>query len=564
MPLALYTADGARQVLAALNAEAEALGLRPGQNLADARALCPGLDTRPCDAPGDLAALEALAEWAVRYAPWTAAEIMDAGPGFDAGPGYQYGHGADHGLWIDITGSAHLFADDSAGIRTAIDTSIEQEARLLADLTGRLRRAGFAVRGAVADTPGAAWALARFSPEPLTIAPPGPDGTDSALAELPVAALRLPPAALRTLARLGLRRVRDLFGLPRAALTARFDGAVAGRPGSAKPKSARLKEQQSQVVYRLDQALGRAPEPLTRLNPRLGRPRPAWRARLALAEPVFREVDLAQGLGHLLGSLCAELEAGGTGARRLALTLCHADARAHRLTIGTGRASRDPAHLAGLFRELLAEAVTNLDAEYGDGVELMLLEAETVEPLLASQEEFAAQPATGSTAGSAAEGALPSLLDRIGNRLGANNLVRLVPAESHVPERAQQAAPILAGPILTRHGLTADLSRPEVLSWKGLRPPHLFAPPRPIRVTAADNGLPETLGRGRRLTRAEGPERIAPEWWRTDMRGDLRPPSSGSGDAGEDRDYWRTEDEDGARYWLFRTGGDWFLHGLFG
>lgn len=534
-------------MLAALNAGAEALGLRPGQNLADARALCPGLAAEPCDAPGDRTALEALAAWAVRYAPWTAAEIMEAGPGFDAGPGFQYGHGADHGLWIDITGSAHLFAGSTAC------TAIEQEARLLADLTGRLRRAGYAVRGAVADTPGAAWALARFSPEPMTIAPPGlgpAGGTGAALADLPVAALRLPPEALQTLARLGLRRVRDLYDLPRTALAARFDGAVAGRPGAAKPKSARLAEQQSQVVRRLDLALGRAPEPLTRLNPRLGRPRPAWRARLALAEPVFREADLEQGLGHLLDGLCTELGAGGTGARHLTLTLCHADARVRRIEAGTGQASRDPAHLATLFREPLAEAVATLDAEYGDGVELMLLEADTVEPLAAAQEDFA-------RASEAAEtpDILPPLLDRIANRIGAENLVHLAPAESHLPERAQRQLPVMS----------AGLARPETLSWKGLRPPHLFTPPRPIRVQAADTGQPETLGRNRRLTRADGPERISPEWWREDMHGDLRPPGSEAPAAdGTPRDYWRAEDEDGARYWLFRTGSDWFLHGLFG
>ena len=60
------------------------------------------------------------------------------------------------------------------------------------------------------------------------------------------------------------------------------------------------------------------------------------------------------------------------------------------------------------------------------------------------------------------------------------------------------------------------------------------------------------------MVRAEGPERLLGEWWHID------PPDGSEAGEAPPRDYFRVEDEDGRRYWLYRSAGRWFLHGLFG
>jgi len=462
-PLATLTRIQGGVRIAGANAAAEAAGVVPGLPAADATALCPGLKTAPAAPAADARALAALAEWCRRWSPWTAPE-------------------GDRGIWIDATGCAHLFGGEQA---------------LLDDVAGRIAGLGFAVRAGLADTPGAAWAVARFGEGATGLLPEG--SARQLLAGYPVAALRLPPDVVATLARLGLRRIADLTALPRAPLAARF-GAVVG--------------------LRLDQLLGRVPEPLSPLE---------WSeplfARLAFAEPIGRSEDVAAAIHRLLADLEPMMERRGVGARRLTLRLFRVDGVALARDVGTSAPVRAPGHLARLF----AESLDSLDA--GFGIESMTMMVTSADPLDFRQEDIESRP-TGD--------ALPLLVDRLARRLGPAAVFRVAPAPTHCPERlCAKAAPLSAAA-----GAWPDRRRPVRL------PPH----PRPARVDEAD-GVPVRLG-NRALVGAEGPERIAAEWWHG-----AAPPSPQA-----HRDYWRAEDERGRRWWLFKDGaaGTWFVQGEFG
>jgi protein ImuB len=487
-PLAVTADDRGRLRLAAVNRAAELAGLRPGMALADARAIEPGLAAAPADPAGDAEALEALADWCGRYTPWTAVDGGD-------------------GIVLDVTGCAHLFGG---------------EAGLLRDLVGRLRTIGYESRAAIADGAAAARAVAATGPgygapgDPLGDAIVAPGRSGAALAGLPVAGLRLDAGTVADLARLGLRRIGDLYDLPRESLAARFG------PG---------------LTERLDRALAREPEPI---SPR--RPLPPHLARLLFAEPIGRTEDVRAALDHLLETLCDGLERAQRGARRLELALYRTDGTAQRLAVGTSRPSRRPAHL----RQLFAEAYDRMDA--GFGIDAATLGAAATEPLGAEQLALAD--------GGAAATPLADLIDRLGSRLGLAAISRPVPRESHRPERAVAAAPPLA----------PTGSRPARWPDDPPRPVRLFVPPRPVEAVAPAPDDPPLLfrrhGRVHRVARADGPERLSPEWWRA-VPGD-------PGDDGEDRDYYRVEDLEGRRFWLFRAGRvrpdepvRWFLHGSF-
>lgn len=479
-PLATIRTVADRCLLVAVDAAAAAGGLFPGQALADARALLPGLAVLPADPAGEAATLGRLADWCDRYTPLVGIEAEDGGAGA--------------GLWLDVTGCTHLLGG---------------EAELLGDLVARLGRLGHAARAGLADTPGAAWAAARFLPE-RSVLPPG--GARAALAPLPVAALRLPPAATAGLERLGLRRVADLLPLPRAALARRF-GSVVGA--------------------RLDQALGALPEPI---SPR--RPAPPFAERLAFAEPIGEAASLAASLARLLERLCRRLDAAQQGARRLALTLYRVDGSRQDLAIGTSRPSRDPAALGRLF----AEALGRVDP--GFGIELMALAATRAEPLTALQIALARAPAQAAVTAADADGQA-ALIDRLANRLGFAALGCPAPRHSHWPERA--------------FALAAAPEEPAAWPATPPRPLRLLPRPEPVEAEPVAPGRPPgwfaRQGRRHRVAVAEGPERIAPEWWRDA--------------AAAARDYYRLEDEQGGRFWLYRedprTGAEarWYLHGLF-
>ncbi len=394
---------------------------------------------------------------------------------------------------IEITGCAHLWGGEKA---------------LAADLAARLDRRGIAGRIAIADTLGAAWAMARFAEAGKSIVILPPTDAGAALAPLPVEALRLDPATAQGLRRVGLKRVGDLYAMPRAALARRFGEGVA---------------------LRLDQAQNNLAEPLSPLGEA-----PVRRVRLSFAEPIVDPADLALAAERLAADLVLRLAREGTGARRLDLAFHRVDGRVERLRLGTARPSRDPRHLAALF----AQRLDTVDP--GLGVEDMILAAFMVEPLPAEQ--------IGLDCG-AAGGAAP-LLDRLGNRLGPGALYRLAPRESHIPERVSVRAPPGDGP---RPG-PSPFNKPP-------RPIRLFELPEPVEAfwLLPDDPPFRFTWRRRlhRVTRADGPERIAEEWWRAEMPDTIR-------------DYYRVEDDEGRRFWLFRAGlpgtdhpTRWFVHGVF-
>jgi protein ImuB len=506
-PFATVTEAAGRRLLAAVNPAASAAGFAPGMPLADALSFLPGLATAAAEPAEDMAALRRLAEWCGRYSPWTAPDEAD-------------------GVRVEITGSAHLWGGEAA---------------LAADLAARLDRQGLASRIAIADTLGAAWALARFAQqaERSVILPPD---ACAGLDPLPVEALRLDPATAQGLRRVGLKRVGDLYAMPRAALARRFG---------------------DKVVLRLDQAQGDLPEPLSPLGEA-----PVRRARLSFAEPIADPADLARAAERLAADLVLRLAREGAGARRLDLAFYRIDGRVERIMLGTARPNRDPRHLAALFKERLDTVNPGL------GVEDMILAAFAVEPLAPEQIGFAGSPAgphptPPPPAGEGMGGGIAALLDRLGNRLGLAALSRIEARESHIPERASIRVPV------DDRGGKARFLRPVPplaggQGWgeggwpKPPRPIRLFEPPEPVEAFWL---LPDDppfrftwRRRPHRVTRADGPERIAEEWWR-----------SGASDAVDAiRDYYRVEDEEGRRFWLFRAGlsdGNhpprWFIHGIF-
>jgi protein ImuB len=482
VPFATVADVAGRRLLAAVNPAAASAGLAPGMPLADALSFLPGLATAAAEPAEDAAVLRRLVEWCSRYSPWTAPDGVD-------------------GARIEITGSAHLWGGEIA---------------LAADLAARLDRRHIAGRIAIADTLGAAWATARFAEgKSPTILPPG--DCRAALAPLPVEALRLDPATIQGLRRVGLKRVGDLAAMPRDALTRRFG---------------------EMVTRRLDQAQSDLPEPLSPLGEA-----PVRRVRLSFAEPIADPADLLRATERLVEDLVPRLAREGIGARRLDLGFHRVDGRVERIRLGTARPSRDPRHLTALFKERL----DTIDP--GLGIEDVILAVFAVEPLSPEQIGLAGYAPTNEASG------IAPLLDRLGNRLGLAAVSRLEPRESHIPERASIRVP--AG---NAHFCTPVTQAPD----KPPRPIRLFEPPEPVEAFWL---LPDDppfrfawRRRRHRVTRADGPERIADEWWRAE----------GSGAAEAIRDYYRVEDEEGRRFWLFRAGfhsGDqlprWFVHGVF-
>jgi protein ImuB len=510
--------------LTAVNARAAAGGLWAGQSLADARALLPALVSRPAEPARDRAALLALARWCGRYGPARNCEI--------AAPGGPAEAPLDHGLWIDVTGVAHLFGGEEA---------------LLEDLCRRFASLGLTPRAGLADTLGAAHALARYGAphkHAWRLAPPG--ALREVLAPLPVEALRLAPEAVLLLKRLGLRRIGALYGLPRAALALRFREAAAGRARMAQAARRRAAASHTgAVLARLDQALGVRAEPLRPLaEPPALVVRRSWPVPLVSAEALLAE------LPALAAALVDGLAARGLAVRRAQLALFRADGTVAEVGVGTSLAARAGSHLV----RLLQDRLDRLDA--GFGVDMMALAATAVERFVPRQGGLAAGLAGGG------ERDAGELVDVLANRLGAGSVWRLSPCDSHIPERAEEHVAALAG--------APSPGQPAAPVWSARpvppRPPLLLARPEPIAVTAEVPDGPPACFRWRRLerrvARAEGPERIAPEWWREPERPCPRP-----------RDYFRIEDEAGGRYWVFRDGlygadaqapPRWFLHGLFG
>jgi len=497
-PFALIEAQQGGLQIVTVNRAATQAGIRPGQRLADARALVPGLDVMERDMTGDEARLVKLAAWATRFTPWTRAE--------DISPLAHEGAG----LFLDISGCAHLFGGETA---------------LLDDLLTRVNRLGHEARAGLADTLGAAWAVARYGNEKTSIVKPG--AAHDAVASLPTTALRISREMADDLTRLGLTTVGDLLARPRAPLVARF-GALLGQ--------------------RLDAVVGLRAEPVAPEAIRV----PA-RARLLFADPLIALDGIVAAIALAARDLSAELARRQQGARQLRLRLYRVDAELFTFEAGTATPLRDADRIAALFAEKLVPSggLSGADIDIGYGIEGVVLEACAVDDLTARQKDLSSSPHDGSS--------LEELIDRLSNRLGANRVLQLKTQASHIPERVQIAVPALGG-----RDVTSGEGPPLVMYGDSpLRPIRMLTPPEPVEVVAEVPEGPPRQFRWRRMlhavTRADGPERLAPEWWLSADKGAAT------------RDYFRVEDDAGRRFWLYRDGlydretdaPRWFMHGVF-
>lgn len=504
------------QRLTALNDTARALGLRLGEALADARARVPHLLVEDAAPALDAALLGFIADWCDRYTPLVALNGPD-------------------GLLLDLTGCAHLFGGEQA---------------LLADILDRLTRQGFAVRGAIAGTPGAAWAVARFGDGGCV-----PDGGQAGvLAPLPVAALRLDSDAVAGLDRVGLKTIGDILQRPRAPLANRFG---------------------AELVTRLDQALGHQGEPI---SPRFAAPLIVAERRFF--EPIGRLEDVSVVALSLSGQVSEALARRVAGGRAFELALFRVDGAVQKVVVGTSRPLRDPKRILALFAEKLKADESVLDAGYGyDLIRLGVLEAQGDDP---------AQLSLTGRGQAEAEADLGGLIDRLGARLGIERVARFLPVDRHLPESQTALVPAatvregalawigLAGadlglgfaedaPVRSRAAEAPDGWQEDPLE----RPLRLIDPAEPVEAVAMVPDGPPLRFRWRRVlytvVRSEGPERIAPPWW----VGAADRPTDGK--EAVTRDYFRIEDADGRRFWLYREGlyaretsqPRWYLQGLF-
>lgn len=377
---------------------------------------------------------------------------------------------------------------------------------LIAEVERRLIKAGIEVRLGAAATPAAAWAWTRYRPSGAVPVLVAAEHAEAHLGRLPVAGLRVPPDLVQALARVGLRTVGDLQRLPRAALARRFGPTL---------------------IERLDRLLGQAADPITPSGP------PSrWAARLALAEPISRKEDFERAIGCLLAELVTSLGAGGLGARSLVLTLFRVDASTQILSVGTAQASRDARHLHRLF----AERYEKINPGYG--VETLILEATATERL---------DPAQLTAGRGSQRPSMAEIVDRLRARAGHTAALRFATVETHVPERATR--------LRASEGEMPAAGAPDWLESE-MRPLLLLSPPEPIVTDRNDASVPDTFywrGRCHHVMRSDGPERIRSEWWRDGQSAV--------------RDYFRIQDQQGRRYWVFRRQGTardgWFIHGLF-
>ncbi len=517
-PLATVAKVNGAQKLAAVDARGQSLGLKAGMSLADARAMHPALLCADADPEAEARTLAHIADWHRRFTPLAAEDPPE-------------------GVMLDVSGVAHLFGG---------------EASLLAEVEARLEAQGFFAKAALASTPEAAYALARYGStgKGARILPDGlaAEEIGRRLADLPLAALRLDPAVLETLSEAGLRRVGDVLMRPRAPIAARCG---------------------ADLHARLDAALGLAKSPI---SPRFEAP--AFMTERRFLDGVTRREDIEASVLSLARELCALLARHGQGARRLETSLFRVDGRVRRFTAGTSRPLREPDLIAKLFRERFEAAAVEdgdpFDAGYGfDVIRLAALAFESQAP-----EQTVWSDRDGDEGLSKD---LADLLDRLGARLGQRRVTRLAFNAAHAPECAAVAIPAMKysdyhmkswrrPPFLAREENAGETNLFSFEIEEGLghlpaRPIRLLQRPEPIEAIAAVPDGPPLRFRWRRalheIAAFEGPERIAPEWRQ--------------GNGALTRDYFRAEDTEGRKFWVFREGlfnseterPRWFMHGLF-
>lgn len=471
-PFVLAAPDHGRMKVTAANAAAQRHGINADISVADARALFTSLQVFDEVPELPIRLLTSLGHWCIRYTPVTAIDPPD-------------------GLILDISGCAHLWGG---------------EAPYLQDILSRLKNFGYDVRAGIADTIGAAWAIARYGQGTAII----PQGEQTAyLLSLPPAALRLDSAVVERLHKLGLYQVANFIGMPRSALRRRFG---------------------QEMLHRLDYALGLEEEAIEPLQP----PEP-YQERLPSMEPIMTATGIEIALNRLLDTLCQRLTREGKGLRTCVFKCYRVDGNIQQIDIGTNRASHNPIHLFKLFDGKIQMIEPAL------GIELFVLEAPKVEDALPSQEVLWVTP------GGLEDVIVAELLDRLTGKMGTHTVQRYLPDQHHWPERSIKIA--------------ASLQEKPTIDWRTDRPRpiRLLKNPEVVQVSAPIPDYPPMLfhykGQLHRIKKADGPERIEREWWL---------------EAGEHRDYYSVEDEEGRRYWLFRLGHydadkpqHWFIHGFF-
>ncbi|MBC7828237.1 MAG: DNA polymerase Y family protein [Chitinophagaceae bacterium] len=395
------------------------------------------------------------------------------------------------GLIFDSSGCAHLWGG---------------EEHYLNGIITRLKSLGYHVRAAMADTIGTAWALSRFGKDGLIN---GTNQQASALLSLPPAALRLQADTIDLLQKLGLRQIKDFIGMPRSALRRRFGQSF---------------------IKKLDQALGHEEEiihPVQPIEP--------YQERLPCLEPIVTATGIEIALQRLLNTLCFRLRQEQKGLRAALFTCYRVDGRMEKIDIGTNRPTYNSLHLFKLFEIKIGTIEPAL------GIELFILEAQKVECVSPVQEKLWEGASGLDNTG------LSELLDRLAGKIGADHIHRYIADEHYWPERSVKRA--------------SHLEEKSTTEWKADRPRplQLLSIPEPIEVTAPVPDYPPMLfrhkGKLHKIIKADGPERIEPEWWLQQ---------------GQHRDYYCVEDEEGHRYWLFRLGHydagrsyQWFMHGFF-
>jgi len=474
VPFVFAAPDHGRMMITGVSSLAFSFGVEVGMRAADAKAICSGLEVLDDKADRPRKLLRGLGEWCVRYSPIVAIDEF----GMD-------------GLLLDVSGCTHLWGGERG---------------YLEEIVSRLKSKGYTVRLAIADTPGAAWAVSHYGKiTPLIRA----GGQVDALLNLSPEALRLEEPTLAKLKKLGFSQIKSFIGMPRSVLRRRFGEGF---------------------LLRLAQAIGTENEVLVPLQVAV-----LFSERLACLEPIKTKVGIEIAINKMLESLCKRMQAEGKGLRTGVLTGYRIDGKVVQVVIGTSGATHCASHLFKLFQLKVDQIRPAL------GIELFVLDAPKVDDVEMPQEEmWSSRPGLN-------DQSVIRLLDRVAGKVGQQVIHRYLPVARYWPERT-----VLNASSVTEKPLSAwRIDKP--------RPTELLNIPAPIEVMAIIPDHPPKffIYRGVRhlVAKADGPERIEREWWL---------------DQGEHRDYYQVEDEQGGRYWLFRSGhydGEqkykWFIHGFF-
>lgn len=474
VPFVFAAPDHGRNMITAVSPLAASQGISRGMKAADAKAICPGLEVLDDKAGRARTLLKGLGQWCIRYSPIVMIDDFST-----------------DGLFMDVSGCTHLWGG---------------EGEYLKEIVSRLKGKGYTVRLAIADTPGAAWAIARYG----TITPLIPVcGHTDALLPLPPEALRLDETTLAKLRKLGFYQIKSFIGMPRSVLRRRFG---------------------EDFLSRLGQALGTVDEILVPLQV------PAsFQERLLCLEPIRTRNGIEIAITKLLESLCLRLKNEGKGLRTAFLTCYRIDGKVVQISIGTNGATHSVSHLFKLFQLKIEQIRPAL------GIELFVMDAPKVDEVAPGQEAlWNGKPGLD-------DQSVIQLLDRVAGKVGAGVIHRYIPATRYWPERSVKGS--------------LSITEKAETEWRTdrPRPTELLKKPEPIEVMALIPDHPPKFfiykNKRHDVVKADGPERIEREWWM---------------DEGEHRDYYQVEDELGRRYWLYRSGhyyGEgkykWFIHGFF-